>query len=242
MIQIEELTGLMKGTIPFTDASLSGLSDMVAKYPYFQAAHLLHTLNLLQLKDTRFIYDLRKTAIYIPDRKQLFFLVESDFLKHNLMEDKPYPDNSSMKEMETNIPESIEKGGKSIIDSIATPTAVSDYVSYFLSDMEQKETPPLQHQDIIDKFLEKDAVSPLKIKLIRTDEPAEELPEPIPEPPVSDSFFSETLAKIFIKQKKYDKALGIIRKLNLIYPEKSRYFADRIRFLEQLIILTNKNK
>ena len=34
----------------------------------------------------------------------------------------------------------------------------------------------------------------------------------------------------------YDKALEIIKKLNLKYPKKNTYFADQIRFLEKLII------
>ncbi len=55
-------------------------------------------------------------------------------------------------------------------------------------------------------------------------------------------FLTETLAKIYIKQKKYDKALAIIKQLSLNYPKKSAYFADQIRFLEYLIINDKKNK
>jgi hypothetical protein len=51
-----------------------------------------------------------------------------------------------------------------------------------------------------------------------------------------DKFFTETLAKIYIKQQRYDKALKIIQQLSLKYPKKNRYFADQIRFLEKLII------
>ena len=60
----------------------------------------------------------------------------------------------------------------------------------------------------------------------------EENPEEDPE----ESYFTETLAKIYVKQQRYDKALEIIRKLNLKYPKKNAYFADQIRFLEKLII------
>ena len=50
-----------------------------------------------------------------------------------------------------------------------------------------------------------------------------------------DSLLSETLSKIYIQQGHYDKALRIIRSLSLNYPEKSRFFADQIRFLERII-------
>lgn len=45
----------------------------------------------------------------------------------------------------------------------------------------------------------------------------------------------ESLAKIYIKQRRYGRALEIINNLSLKYPEKSVYFADQIRFLRKLV-------
>ena len=50
-----------------------------------------------------------------------------------------------------------------------------------------------------------------------------------------DAYLTETLARIYIKQSKYIKAIEIIRRLSLRNPKKNRYFADQIRFLEKLI-------
>ncbi|MBD5233882.1 MAG: hypothetical protein HDS65_06855 [Bacteroidales bacterium] len=72
-------------------------------------------------------------------------------------------------------------------------------------------------------------------------------PEPAPEPapdtkpverpePSDDSLLSESLAKIFIKRGRYEKAYEIISGLNLKFPKKSVYFADQLRFLQKLII------
>ena len=57
-----------------------------------------------------------------------------------------------------------------------------------------------------------------------------------------NGYFTETLAKIYIKQGNYSKALEIISQLNLNYPKKNAYFADQIRFLEKLIINNKINK
>ena len=238
MNQHEEIIGLMKGTIPYTKKTLSNLSNLIDEYPYFQAAHLLHTLNLLHLEDTHFLFDLRKTAIYVPDRKQLFFRIEDDFFNPERigLEDNMLPLDS---------PFSIDlkndrKTEPTKIELNSFPASV-DYASVYLSDkQENKETPPLHHQEIIDEYIKKEATLGVKIKL-DPNKPEAELPEPPSESLSGNGFFSETLAKIYIKQKKYAKALEIIRKLNLIYPEKSRYFANQIRFLEKLIIYTNKN-
>ena len=56
-----------------------------------------------------------------------------------------------------------------------------------------------------------------------------------------DSLLSESLAKIFIKQGRYERAYEIISNLNLNYPEKSVYFADQLRFLRKLILIQKKN-
>ncbi len=50
-----------------------------------------------------------------------------------------------------------------------------------------------------------------------------------------DGLLSESLAKIFIKQRRYERAYEIISNLSLNFPEKSVYFADQLRFLQKLI-------
>ncbi len=49
-----------------------------------------------------------------------------------------------------------------------------------------------------------------------------------------EDFMTETLAKIFIKQGNYDKAIEIYKKLILKFPEKNAYFASQINELENL--------
>ena len=58
--------------------------------------------------------------------------------------------------------------------------------------------------------------------------------------PLDDTYFTETLARIYLKQRLYDKALEIIRSLYLNFPNKSIYFADQIRYLEKLVLINQK--
>ncbi len=51
----------------------------------------------------------------------------------------------------------------------------------------------------------------------------------------SDDLMTETLAGIYIKQGHYVKAINIFEKLSLKYPEKSVYFAQQIKKVEELI-------
>jgi hypothetical protein len=50
----------------------------------------------------------------------------------------------------------------------------------------------------------------------------------------SESLMTETLARIYVEQKNFKKAKQAYRILSLKYPEKSGFFADQIRAVEQL--------
>ena len=63
--------------------------------------------------------------------------------------------------------------------------------------------------------------------------PVIDLSEPSTE--VKGAFITETLARIYLSQGYYSKAINIYEKLTLQYPEKSAYFASRIEKIKDLI-------
>ena len=81
--------------------------------------------------------------------------------------------------------------------------------------------------DLIDKFIKN---SP-KIKIDKEYKPEVEI---IPESKVKDDLITETLAKIYINQKKYNKAIKAYNILSLKYPKKSSFFADQIERIKNL--------
>jgi tetratricopeptide (TPR) repeat protein len=230
--------------VPFDEKTLSDLQNLIEEYPYFQTAQLLYTLNLHANKDSRFNAELRKAACYAGDRKKLFYLVEGEFfspvIDKNQEKKEDIIANTSFDLIDFFLAGKAEEI-KEKAENPDVPIVSTDYMSYFFSEEAQKqeiETIPLQHQETIDKFLEKDENFSFKIEL--KDRNEEEILSPDLTTVNKDDFFSETLAKIYLKQKKYEKALEIIRKLSLHYPEKSLYFADQIRFLEKLVINSKK--
>ena len=50
----------------------------------------------------------------------------------------------------------------------------------------------------------------------------------------NQDLITETLAKVYKKQKHYEKAILAYQKLSLKYPQKSSYFADQIKLINQL--------
>ena len=94
----------------------------------------------------------------------------------------------------------------------------------------------MKGQDLIDTFLEQERG---RIMLDLPEEPTEE--DHDHEEEGEEEYFTETLARIYIKQGRYQRALDIITRLSERYPKKNAYFADQIRFLEKLIINSKNN-
>ncbi|MNJ91640.1 hypothetical protein D3C87_92930 [compost metagenome] len=84
--------------------------------------------------------------------------------------------------------------------------------------------------EIIESFIKNDPqISPPKPEQIDNENKAKKSAED------HNDLVSETLAKIYIEQMLYDKAIETYEKLSLKFPEKRRYFADLIQSIEKKI-------
>lgn len=219
--------------------SLEHLRSIVDKYPYYHAARILMLRTLYQMHDPSFDEQLRKAAIYVPARRTLFQMFQAPSLK---------PESPTKRTARAEHAEEGSQRTESLIDSFLdtipqqhhnTPRIVDatvDYMAYLMqmeSGAGNSNTPRMAGQDYIDDFLIKN-----EGRFDLEDLPEEETPHNIPETKndTGTGVLTEAMARIYIKQGKYDKAIEIIRRISLKYPKKNRYFADQIRFLEKLII------
>lgn len=253
-MNLEDLYRFMEEPSLLTKESLPELQQIVDDFPYFHTARMLYLKNLAVLSDIRFGSELKKMAVYLPDRKKLFQLIEGDqyglqeTLRPETRDEKE--DGFSLIDAFLSTKEKEEEPAKASEESLLfQPSVSSDYLFWSLSSEENKievepESEPanqLRHHDLIDSFIKNDQLrmpgSGLDISSASA--PAEG-PDEESSKSLEDSCLTETLARIYVKQKRYDKALQIIKNLSLKYPEKNIYFADQIRFLEKLIINTKK--
>ena len=232
--------------------TLYDLRSFLAIYPYYQPARLLMLKNLYILHDSAFDEELRRSAIYLTDKKILFELVETvhyclkkESKQENDQKEAIQDNNRTISLIDTFL-ESIPEEEKKEPQRKPTPAdAAVDYVSYLLEIESEEEKNKkegesiMKGQSLIDKFINKE---PGRIQLKDEPEYTPQLEGNDESKPLSEEgYLTETLAKIYIKQGQYERAIEIIKRLYLNYPKKNVYFADQLRFLEKLI-LNNKNK
>ncbi len=233
--------------------SLYELRSMVALHPYYQTARLLLLQNLFLLHDPTFDEELRRAAIHITNRKVLFNMIEAAHYQLGAEKEKPVVQEQETEDRTISlidnfldsIPQDAEPADKKPARKPRPADAAVDYVAYLLETEEEKkehvqaEMPQLIGQDLIDTFIEND-----RGKIVLNENPTlrPEIEETTAteEKDSEEGYFTETLARIYIKQGRYSKALEIISRLSLQYPKKNAYFADQIRFLQKLIINDNK--
>jgi len=238
-------------------ATLYQLRTIVARYPYFQKARLLLLCNLFLLRDPDFNTELRRSVFYLADRRELWRFVnglDSESRQATVAEQKDESASESLASDRTlslidNFLKSQLEPDTLHQDGLAFDIpATTDYLATLGWTSPENDLPPLFLSENSEDSVAADSESAtsdsgISISLQQASE-TDEQTEPLApsEDVLQPEFLTETLARIYIKQKKYDRALAIIRSLYLNFPEKSIYFADQIRFLEKLVRINQSKK
>ncbi len=210
------------------DIDASDLNSIVAKYPYFQSARILHLKTLKDQKSFRYNNELKLAAAHTIDRTILFNFITSDLFKK--------VENTSFEADQKHTKDSHKKEEKEVIKAalnIGKPLTFTKNEAFSFhqwlqlsSDVPSEEKPKKKEkniqEDIIDRFI---ANNP-KISRVNKNAPVISKQSKLGNEP---TLMTETLARIYLEQKKYDSAIKAYEILSLKYPEKSGFFADQIK-------------
>ena len=236
---------------PAVPVSLSDVERLLTVYPFFT----LPVVSLIQREGASLPVETRralmsKAMLNAPDSSALAMMTDQsrcDWIGFYPAEEKPaVTTDDAITTFLATYGHSSPDEDELLEKLIFNPSA--DY-SVILSREEEDSLPPVPEpadnsQDaLINAFILKNK-SP---QAAQTPERKEDEQSPVVAPspadhPVSvpdksdDSSLSESLAKIYIRRGRYDKAFEIIRNLSLNNPKKSVYFADQLRFLQKLML------
>ena len=216
----DELYAYLADPKRLTAETLEPIRALYESYPYCAPFAFLYLYNLSLTGDVRYASELRRLSVLLPDRELLFRLVEGDrpaFVAPPAEE----PAEADAFDLIDHFLDGVRTSGEDLPEVLHYEGG-GEGGDYFAGEANEPLSPD-GLSDLLDAS------------------PAQSAPAVVPssEEPAPEELLSETLSKIYIQQQHYDKALRIIRSLSLNYPEKNRFFADQIRFLERLIANNN---
>ncbi len=230
------------------------LESVLQEFPFFQSARALYLKGLFNQESYRYNYELKKTAANTQDRTILFDFITSDefttLQKSNIEAQEEIISNIKVNEVEfveivssqaeVEIPTKIEEEleiGKPLSFENNEKHSFSEWLqlTQFAPIDRNEEEKEVEFEDdkskkfdLIDKFIESNPkISPTKESGTAPSNIAKSVEEPT-------HLMTETLAKIYLEQKKYQRAIQAYEILILKYPEKSSFFADRIENIKKL--------
>ena len=224
-----DFINLISNFDPASGGQKKELENIIYEFPYFQLPHAIY-LKSLKIQD-QFNFDLilKKTAILSSKRKLIFNWIEGN--ENNLFK---ILEKSTKKEIIGSIVQDTQikvavKTDKSVEEE--EKMFFVDWVLSYSNSENETESRPLESKiEIIDSFLEKKPKIPNRKE---EDDEDDYLNLASNNKFNKSELMTETLAKIYVKQKKIKKALYAYKILSLKYPEKSSFFADQIKKLQK---------
>ena len=198
------LLKILKNPYKISESEAILIDELVKEFPYFQAARAIQLKNHKNLDSFQFEKILNKTAIYTSNRRILF-----DFIEHNFL-----ADNINSKNLKT--------------QEVFKKTESKTFVNW----LKQVNLVPIDRSNeslTIEKFISKKpklSIKSIEEPEIQEDNESLEI--------IKESLVTETLAKLYVEQENYEKAIQTYKILILKFPEKNSYFASAIKKLKKL--------
>lgn len=229
-------------TPPSLDAeTIKELEEVVRNTPWFNGAQVLYALNLFKQDDSHYPAQLKKAALYAPDRKILKGLInqlrpksEPTVETHEIVLQEVIP-----ADLPPVIPEPVKAPEREYADTTLRDQLLSivhKRLSEIESEKQSKSTPVelplskepperrlLSKEELIEKFIrEEPRISTPKTAFFNPSQSA------VRSSVDDEEIVTETLARLYAEQGNLQKSVKIFEKLSLLFPEKSRYFAAQI--------------
>ncbi len=235
-----ELTHLINHPTHLSNLDIEKLEKITNEFPYFQSAKAILLKGLYNSKSYKYNVALKTTAANTIDRKVLFeFITSAPFLNKPVLKEvnETTKQVSDIKIAEKPLEKATENETTDILEigspikfSSSEPHTFNEWMQLSIQKPIQRKEKSINKFNIIDQFIKTNPkIKPVAKQQSNIDVSTESTEE-------NEHLMTETLAKVYLEQKKYTKAIQAYHILSLKYPEKSSFFANRIKAIKILQI------
>jgi tetratricopeptide (TPR) repeat protein len=218
------------------------LHEIVGSFPYFQSAQILYFLSLIKNDNINYHSRLKMAAAYSGDRGLLKQYVEQLKMPEDIESGHSLDKDITRRLAEMDVIAENQKSDEGLIEVLPERTdqeeAIEKLVEQsamnadeqqaFAKDESKPAMPTKSKDELIEQFIENaPRIIRTKADFFDPDEAAKSSRQS------NEEIVSETLAHIYHKQGKTDKAIKIYQRLSTANPEKSSYFAALIEKITQ---------
>jgi len=200
-------------------------------FPYFTSMQLLYAKGLYNTDSISYNSQLRKAAAYVGNRKLLFKLITENVKVAEEIIEKPTAEKEMVKieqKPETATPEKELEIGKPLEFTENETHSFAEWLA--LTKAKKIDRKQQSSENLIDKFIEQEP----RISKPKREEffsPVQSAEQSLIE---NDEIVTETLARVYLEQEHFDKAISAYEKLSLKYPQKNSFFANQIKLIYDL--------
>ena len=219
----QKLIANIQNPMQIGEPEIADMRISLQAFPYFTSMQLLFAKGLYNTDSISYNRQLRKAAAYAGDRKLLFRLITE-----NVKEVEQIPEIKIGEKEKIQTPEKELKIGKPLEFTEKETHSFSEWLA--LTKIKKIDRTKGKEENLIDKFVETEP----RISKPKKEEffsPVQSAKESLIE---NDEIVTETLARVYLEQAHYDKAIAAYEKLSLKFPQKSSFFASQIKLIYDL--------
>lgn len=227
----EKLIANIQNPMQIGNAEIADMRISLQAFPYFSTLQLLYTKGLYNTDSISYNRQLRKAAAFAGNRKLLFKLITENVKETEAITESKTKvvEQKKVEEIKEIVAEKELNIGKPLDFTEDETHSFAEWLS--LTKVKKINRTANQNQgDLIDTFIENEP-SISKPKKETFFSPAESAKESLLE---NDSIVTETLARVYLEQGHYDKAIASYEKLSLKFPQKNTFFANQIKLIYDL--------